>query len=283
MCFCTQNLYIKPLFGKYCAMSLLDHTWLLMPTVHFCQQDWGHHWSNICLFLWHVPWVGLFQCDQQVLFFLLYKCYRWLFLSRITTVSVFENVSVVKVSLPLLSLFFSSALKLSHSGKKWEWAISWMVSWLCATARRQRSFSVVVRVFLNVLRNPPSRHTLRLCGAEWQLYSLPLPPCVGFVHWVDGQLRGTAGQSLGGLDLPPWHASQPASTLFTPVQERGTSPFSDCYCSCQTLRLEMAWVSRNNQNATLLMVQRGNGLTAQNTRWQIKYLWVRLLSTDTSK
>lgn len=192
-------------------MNLLDHTWLLMPTVHFWQQDWGHQWSNICLFPWHFPWVGLFQCGQQVLF-----CCRWLFLSRITTVSVFKNVSVVEVSLPLLSLFkdfqsISFALNLSHSDKKWEWTISWMVSWLCTTAWKQRSFSVVVRVFLNVLRNSPSRHTPRLCGAEWQLYSLPLPPCVGFVRW------GTAGQSLGGPDLPPWHASQPASTLFTPV------------------------------------------------------------------
>lgn len=86
-----------------------------------------------------------------------------------------------------------------------------------------------------------------------------LPPCVGFVRWGDGQLSGTAGHSLGGPDLPPWHASLPASTLFTQCK-RGESPFPWLLLYVLSDTEARAGMnlnkSRNNQDASLPKLHR---------------------------
>lgn len=81
----------------------------------------------------------------------------------------------------------------------------------------------LVNVTFIVPQNLLSRHTARLASVgQSDSCTTPhphatLPPRMGFVHRGKGQLRRTAGHSLGGPNLPPWHASLPVPTLSTPV------------------------------------------------------------------
>lgn len=118
----------------------------------------------------------------------------------------------------ILCLHTKSHYKITSGGEK---KIGF---WLRTSKQRSPSIS------LSVLQNLLSCQTL--WGPEWQLWATPnyllplhvgLLPCAGFVCSGDGQLRGTAGHSLGGPDLPPWRASLPASTLFTTSYEQGIS------------------------------------------------------------
>lgn len=134
-------------------------------------------------------------------------------MSRITSPGV-GKMSVFLSITPALNLFHEDRKSLFH-----EFKLSGSVSKKRGINKKKSLSNVTFIVPQNLL----SCHKARLASVgQSDSCTTPhphatLPPRMGFVHRGKGQLRRTAGHSLGGPNLPPWHASLPAPTLSTPV------------------------------------------------------------------